>query len=66
MPTKVPHTLDAPQAESPEHAIRLLLEHAQPVATERVALDHAHGRVLAEQIRADRASPAADVSAMDG
>lgn len=66
MPTKVPHTLDAPQAESPEHAIRLLLEHAQPVATERVALDQAHGRVLAEQIRADRASPAADVSAMDG
>ena len=66
MPPPAPHTLDAPQAESPEHAIGLLLEHAHPVPTERVALERAHGRALAGEIRADRPSPAADVSAMDG
>ena len=38
----------------------------QPVGTERVPLADAVGRVLAETVRADRDSPACDVSAMDG
>jgi molybdopterin molybdotransferase len=38
----------------------------RPLATERVPLHNAAGRILAEPITADRDSPAIDVSAMDG
>jgi molybdopterin molybdotransferase len=37
-----------------------------PVSAERIELQHAGGRILAQDVHADRASPACDVSAMDG
>ena len=52
--------------DSPAAALGALLGRVAPVVTERVALDDAGGRVLAEDVCADRASPACDVSAMDG
>ncbi len=52
--------------DSPAAALGALLGRVGPVGTERVALDDSSGRVLAEDVRADRASPACDVSAMDG
>jgi molybdenum cofactor synthesis domain-containing protein len=55
-----------PAASSPQEAVRRLLVHAVPVDTERVPLSAAAGRVLAEPVIADRPSPPADVSAMDG
>lgn len=39
---------------------------ARPLGVERVALAQARGRVLAAAVRATRAAPFADVSAMDG
>jgi molybdopterin molybdotransferase len=39
---------------------------AHPVGRERVPLDEAHGRVLAQEVRARVDGPRADVSAMDG
>lgn len=51
---------------SPSDAIACSLAAIQPVGTERVVQSAARGRVLAEPIRADRDSPAIDVSAMDG
>lgn len=51
--------------EFPNEALLALSEKLNPVATE--SLDSAHqGRVLASSVTADRDSPAADVSAMDG
>lgn len=47
-------------------ALRRVLAHAVPLASERVPLAEAHGRVLAEDLRALRTQPPADVSAMDG
>lgn len=52
--------------DSPAAAIDAILEHVRPVSTERVPLDAAPGRVLAQEVGADRPSPACDVSAMDG
>lgn len=52
--------------DSPAAALGSLLPRIEPVGSETVALTHACGRVLAEPIRADRPSPACDVSAMDG
>jgi molybdopterin molybdotransferase len=52
--------------ESPHAALTAMLELVEPVETERIELDSAGGRVLAEELRADRPSPACDVSAMDG
>jgi molybdopterin molybdotransferase len=52
---------------SPDAAVSAMLALLRPVAeTERVELSAAAGRVLAEDLRADRPSPALDVSAMDG
>jgi len=47
-------------------ARRKLLAEVAPLPTESVALAEAHGRTLAEEIRADRDFPATDRSAMDG
>lgn len=47
-------------------AQRCVLEHASPLGSENVALDAALGRVLAEDIHANRDLPPYDVSAMDG
>lgn len=52
--------------DSPAAAVAAMLELIGPVGSERVPLGEATGRVLAEAIRADRPSPAVDVSAMDG
>jgi molybdopterin molybdotransferase len=49
-----------------DEAQALLAAQARPIGVERVALDVAHGRVLAEAVTARFASPAADVSVMDG
>ncbi len=52
--------------DSPAAALEAMLPRIEPVGSERVALADAAGRVLAEAVRADRPSPACDVSAMDG
>lgn len=44
----------------------MMVARLKPLPTERIALNEAAGRVLAEQVRTDRPSPAADASAMDG
>jgi molybdopterin molybdotransferase len=44
----------------------MLLDHAHAVDTQAIPLADASGRVLAQTVRADRPSPACDVSAMDG
>lgn len=49
-----------------EQAIQRITAHLQPLHTECVALDDAHGRVLAEELIADRDLPAAPISSMDG
>ncbi|MEX0886389.1 MAG: molybdopterin molybdotransferase MoeA [Phycisphaeraceae bacterium] len=57
-------TTTAPQ--TPAAALAALLDRLEPVNTETLAAHAAAGRVLAEPVRADRDSPAHDVSAMDG
>jgi molybdopterin molybdotransferase len=47
-------------------ALQQVLAQAGPVESERLALMHCHGRVLAEDLRALRSQPPANVSAMDG
>ncbi len=47
-------------------AVALVCGVARPLAAERVRLDEADGRVLAEPVVAQRSSPAVAVSAMDG
>ncbi|MFI0849618.1 gephyrin-like molybdotransferase Glp [Mesorhizobium sp. IMUNJ 23232] len=47
-------------------ALRLLLDGAMPLASERVALHEAAGRVLAGPLMALRTQPPFDASAMDG
>lgn len=47
-------------------ALARLLGAASPIGAERVSLDEAHGRVLAEDIAAPAPMPAFDYSAMDG
>lgn len=49
-----------------DEAVRLLTDAAAPLPAEQVALDAAHGRVLAEEVTADRDYPPTDRSAMDG
>jgi molybdopterin molybdotransferase len=49
-----------------EDARALVLEHAEPLPAEAVALEQALGRVLAEEVRAPENVPAFDNSAMDG
>ena len=50
----------------PESALRIILEHVQPLSRIRQPLERSLGHCLAEDIRADRDMPAADRSAMDG
>lgn len=47
-------------------AIAKLAERLESVSAERCVTERASGRVLSEPLRADRDSPAIDVSAMDG
>jgi len=47
-------------------AQRVILESVMTLGTEQVKLEHSLGRVLAEDIRANRDLPPYDVSAMDG
>jgi molybdopterin molybdotransferase len=47
-------------------ALARVLEGADALPEEQVQLDHAHGRVLAEDLAAQRTQPPAAVSAMDG
>jgi molybdopterin molybdotransferase len=49
-----------------EDAILIVRDTAQPVGMERVPIEKAHGRVLAEPVIARVDSPPSDVSAMDG
>ena len=49
-----------------DDALRIALEHARTTGTERVPLYEATGRVLAEEVVADRDVPPFDKSAMDG
>lgn len=50
----------------PDETVRGWADRFAPVPTEQVPLGQAAGRILAEVVRADRDSPAHDVSAMDG
>jgi molybdenum cofactor synthesis domain-containing protein len=47
-------------------AVRVVVERAEPLAAERVALDEALGRVLAEDVFADTDLPPFDRAQMDG
>src|SRR5437879_3238902 len=47
-------------------ALARVLEHAAPLAAEGAPLLDAHGRVLADDVKALRTQPPANVSAMDG
>ena len=49
-----------------DDAVELVIEAARPLRRERVPLDWANGRVLAEAVVARVSSPPSDVSAMDG
>ncbi|MEM7577511.1 MAG: molybdopterin molybdotransferase MoeA [Planctomycetota bacterium] len=55
-----------PAMVDPHAAVAAMLSRVLPVRIERVLLGGACGRVLAEDVVAERDSPAADVSAMDG
>ncbi|MEM9882125.1 MAG: molybdopterin molybdotransferase MoeA [Planctomycetota bacterium] len=55
-----------PAMATPHAAAALWRDRLTPVTTETLPVDHAVGRVLAEDVTSDRDSPAADVSAMDG
>jgi len=49
-----------------DQAISIVLERIEPLASETIALEHAHGRVLAEDVRADIDLPPFDRARMDG
>ena len=49
-----------------EDATSLILQHARPLGVERLLLEQAIGRILAEDVEAPRDGPATAVSAMDG
>jgi molybdopterin molybdotransferase len=51
---------------SAAEALSLVLRHAHPLASEETAVRHAAGRVLAEDVTADRDHPPFDRSVMDG
>jgi molybdopterin molybdotransferase len=52
--------------QTPDDAVAALITPLRPLPTESVSWQDAAGRVLAEALRADRDSPPADVSSMDG
>lgn len=49
-----------------DDAIKIVLERIEPLGSETIALEQAHGRVLAEDIRADMDLPPFDRARMDG
>src|ERR1044071_1299812 len=49
-----------------DEALAIVLEKVEPLSVETVALTEAHGRVLAEDVRADIDLPPFDRSRMDG
>jgi len=49
-----------------DDAIRIVLERIEPLGSETIALEQAHGRVLAEDVRADIDLPPFDRARMDG
>src|SRR3954470_24306223 len=49
-----------------QDALAAVRAHAAPLPAEEVALVEAHGRVLADGVRARRDQPATDISMMDG
>ena len=49
-----------------DEALKLVLEHVVPVRKREVALHEALGKVLREEVHADRDQPPFDRSAMDG
>ncbi|MEM8737306.1 MAG: molybdopterin molybdotransferase MoeA [Planctomycetota bacterium] len=51
---------------APRDAVAAMIDRVEPVASESIPLDQAPGRILVQPVTADRDSPAADVSAMDG
>ncbi|HYV20763.1 MAG TPA: gephyrin-like molybdotransferase Glp [Verrucomicrobiae bacterium] len=55
-----------PEMIAVERALALVLEAAQPLPAIAVDLDEAAGRILLEEIRADRDQPAWDKALMDG
>lgn len=59
-------TLHRSQPASAEQVIALVRERCRPLGTERVALQHAGGRVLRETVCAPEDQPAFDRSAVDG
>jgi molybdopterin molybdotransferase len=58
--------MNIPQLDEIELAISKLMLECQIVAEERIPIQQAMGRVLSQNLLADRDSPATDVSAMDG
>ena len=54
------------RSPSPVETVLRLADHLAPVSLETVDLAAAHGRVLGQDLVADRDNPAIDVSAMDG
>lgn len=59
-------SMHCPQLNPLETAIIRLAAKLRVVNSEHVAIEQIHGRILAEDLRTDRDSPALDVSAMDG
>ncbi|MHC4251392.1 MAG: molybdopterin molybdotransferase MoeA [Planctomycetota bacterium] len=51
---------------SPQEALKIVLAHVEPIGTERVPIEAALRRCLAEDVLADRDLPTMDRSAMDG
>ena len=51
---------------SVREALERILKPLKPLGVERVTLGNAHGRTLAEEVKAERATPPHDTSAMDG
>lgn len=61
------HPIAAPtEPQSPSAAIDAVCAHLVPLDTESIPLAHSSGRVLAQALHADCASPALDMSSMDG
>ena len=51
---------------SVKDAVRIVMDHTEDFATEIVSFDKAHGRILKEEVKADRDMPPFDRVSMDG
>ncbi len=65
-PAHHPPAAPVPTMVSIDEATAIVAQHATPLRVERLSLDRAGGRILAEPLVARRAAPEWDVSAMDG